>query len=280
MTALNPTLRILSLGAGVQSSVMALMVARGELGPMPDAMIFADTKFEPLGVYEHLNWLEGEITKLTNGRLPLYRVSTGDIRADHLDGVNSTGQRFASMPLFTEGGGKSRRQCTREYKIDPIRKKVRELLGLVPRQRVPKGVSVEMWIGISTDEAIRMKPARDKWQTNRWPLIEAEMSRNHCLQWFEKHYPGRKLAKSACIACPFHNDALWREMKMDDPASFAEAVEFDHAIRATGSTLRGMKEQQFVHRSMKPLDEVDFRNLEDMGQINMFGNECEGMCGV
>jgi hypothetical protein len=37
-------LRVISLGAGVQSTTMALMAARGEIAPMPDCAIFADTQ--------------------------------------------------------------------------------------------------------------------------------------------------------------------------------------------------------------------------------------------
>ena len=40
----SKSLTIISLGAGVQSSAMALMAAKGEL-PMPDYCIFADTGF-------------------------------------------------------------------------------------------------------------------------------------------------------------------------------------------------------------------------------------------
>lgn len=146
-------------------------------------------------------------------------------------------------------------------------------------RRVPRGTTAETWVGISTDEAVRMKPAREKWQETRWPLIEAGMSRQDCLEWFAEHYPGRVLAKSSCIGCPFHNDAQWRDMQREDPESFADAVFVDHAIRA-GGTLRGMKDEQYMHRSLRPLDEVDFRNIEDLGQLNFFANECEGMCGV
>ena len=64
-------------------------------------------------------------------------------------------------------------------------------------------------------------------------------------------------------------------MKLTDPKSFAEAVEFDEQIRTSQSG-----KVQFLHRTLKPLGEVDFRNLEDKGQLNMFNNECEGMCGV
>ena len=52
---------VISLGAGVQSSVMALKAACGELTPMPELAIFADTQYEPSAVYEHLAWLETQL---------------------------------------------------------------------------------------------------------------------------------------------------------------------------------------------------------------------------
>ena len=51
----------------------------------------------------------------------------------------------------------------------------------------------------------------------------------------------------------------------------------DAAIRDGG---KNADKKQYMHRSCQPIDEVDFRNLEDMGQLNFFNNECEGMCGV
>tara|TARA_R110001606_G_scaffold340650_1_gene488896 strand:- start:353 stop:583 length:231 start_codon:yes stop_codon:yes gene_type:complete len=54
-------IRILSLGAGVQSSTLALMIEKG-LVPMIDAAIFADTGAEPKKVYEWLNWLEKQVS--------------------------------------------------------------------------------------------------------------------------------------------------------------------------------------------------------------------------
>ncbi len=64
---------------------------------------------------------------------------------------------------------------------------------------------------------------------------------------------------------------------MNDTVSWLDAVEIDKIIR---NGLRGTKERLYLHRSLRPLDEVDFRNLEDMGQTNMFNEDCEGMCGV
>ena len=62
----------------------------------------------------------------------------------------------------------------------PIRRKIRELIGLRKRQRIPSGATIELWLGISTDEAIRMRTSRDRWIRNRYPLIEARMSRQDC----------------------------------------------------------------------------------------------------
>ena len=117
----NPDVRIISLGAGVQSTVMALMAAKGELDPMPDCAIFADTGYEPQGVYDHLEWLEKQLP------FPTYRVSSGNIKSDIQKGVNTTGLRFVAMPFFTKEGGMGMRQCTNEYKIVPLKKKTREI---------------------------------------------------------------------------------------------------------------------------------------------------------
>lgn len=261
--------RFLSLGAGVQSSTLALMIANGELEPV-EAAIFADTGWEPRHVYEWLDWLEKQLP------FPVHRVQRGNLREDTLR-RSTVQERIAAIPWHMKmpNGDRAmgRRQCTMEYKIQPLTKKARELVGLVPRQRA-KGVMCEMFIGISTDEALRMKPSQDAWKVHRWPLIEKSMSRNDCLAWMErKGYP--LPPKSSCIGCPFHSDHEWRLIKAD-PVSWADAIEVDKAIRQQP----GMRSQQFMHRSCVPLEQVDLSTAEDHGQIDMFNNECEGMCGV
>jgi hypothetical protein len=262
-------LRVISLGAGVQSTTLALMAAYGEIGPMPDCAIFADTGWEPKSVYDHLNKLQKAVS------FPIYIVSAGNLRDDLIKGSNSTGGRFAAVPWFTANGGMSMRQCTNEYKLVPIRKKLRKLLGYSKGQHIPAN-SVEVWIGISTDEIQRMKDARDKWQVNRWPLIETRMSRQECIKWLKKN--GWDAPKSACIGCPYHSDAMWRDMKLNDPISWNDAVLVDRAIRNGGSKWR---HEQFMHRSLKPLDEVDLSTAAERGQVEFgFIQECDGMCGV
>jgi hypothetical protein len=263
-------MKILSLGAGVQSSTLALMIAHGEL-PMVDCAIFADTQWEPKKVYDWLDWLE---TKLP---FPVHRVTKGNLRKDTLSRSNTTGQQFAAIPWHMKmpNGDRAmgRRQCTNEYKISPLNQKARALLGLKKGERA-KGVLCEVWIGISTDEALRMKPSTDAWKVHKWPLIDKKMSRNDCLKWMEKNnYPSPP--KSSCIGCPFHSDHEWRLIK-SDPDLWKDAIEVDLAIR----NQPGMRGEQYMHRSCVPLSEVDLSTAEERGQVDMFNNECEGMCGV
>lgn len=268
-------LRVLSLGGGVQSTTLALMAACGEVGPMPDCAIFADTGWEPKHVYEHLDRLEKLLP------FPVHRVSAGNLR-DTIGATRPKGNYLVlDIPVFvmTDGqpGGMTNRSCTRNYKIVPIQRKVRELVGLT-RKRAPKVPIVEQWIGISLDETIRMKPNREAWIESRWPLIEKRMSRNDCLRWMERN-GFEEPRKSSCIGCPFHSGHEWRAVR-DDPEAWADAIEIDERLRSQPPGAFRRKGELYLHRTCKPLAEVDLSTAEERGQLNMFLNECEGMCGV
>jgi len=269
-----PRLTVISLGAGVQSSAMALMAAHGEITPMPDHAIFADTGAEPIGIYRWLSTLTDLLP------FPVHRVMWKDGLEQNIIG-SVAGGRFAGAPFYTETAGSRegqlRRQCTREYKIQPIEKKLRELVGLAKGQRAKRGaVLAEVWQGISTDEIQRARKGLEGWQQFRYPLIEKRLSRSDCLRWMaEKDYP--KPEKSACVWCPYHADSQWRDQKLNDPASWAQSVAMDERIRAG---VRGTEQKLYLHRSLKPLAEVDFRNAKDFGQLDAFEDECEGMCGL
>jgi hypothetical protein len=270
-------LRIISIGAGVQSTTMALMAAHGEIGPMPDCAIFADTQSEPKKVYEHLSWLMSPNVL----PFPVHIVTRGSLRQEILDASAGIKGAWGRPPFFLANSdgttGMTRRQCTGDYKLDPIHKKVRELLGLKPRARSPKKQIAERWIGISLDEAIRMKPAKYAYERNRWPLVEKEMNRWDCLAWLSRNgYP--QPPKSACTFCPYHSDAMWRDMKDNDPESWTDACAVDAALRSGKHIM--LKGEPYLHRSLRSLPEVDLSTPEDHGQLNLFNNECEGMCGV
>jgi hypothetical protein len=274
----------LSLGAGVQSSTLALMAAHGEVTPMPNAAIFADTQAEPASVYRWLDWLEAQLP------FPVHRVTRGSLTEESLiirERKDKTGHWSKSLvPAFIENKDGTRgimgRQCTYSYKVEQLERAARRL-GEVKRGQ--KEVTVTQWIGISWDEIQRIKPSRVAWSQHRWPLVELRMGRRECLQWMLEHgYP--KPPRSACVYCPFHSDKEWRQLRDEEPDEFARAVKFEKDIQLVKSKTERIKGVPFLHPSLVPLDQVDFRTDIERGQLSLwleeqsFGNECEGMCGV
>jgi hypothetical protein len=258
-------LRVLSLGAGVQSTALLMLVLEGEVHA--DAAIFADTGWEPAAVYEHLGRLE--VLAAMRG-FPLFRVQSGDIRDTERQ------QAFYDAPYFLLHGdgshGMARRQCTHQLKLLPIRRKVRELMA--ERDIPVEPGAVEQLLGISVDEVQRMKPSDVLYVVNRWPLVERRWTRHDCRRYLLDQ--GVDAPRSACIGCPYHSDAEWRAMKRDRPEEFADAAAFELEVQQTEAGLRG---RPFLHASRVPLADVDLSTREDRGQLN-FDAECEGMCGV
>ena len=271
--------RSLSLGAGVQSTVLALMAERGEYGlPKPDVAVFADTGWEPPSVYEHLDWLQEQLS------FEVVRVSAGNIKDNILTGTSPDGNNYLGIPAFLVDAngnpGVAARQCTSKYKIRPINRFLRERLGIAPGRRAPKHVQVEIWMGISADETLRQKPSREEWATNRYPLIELGFSRAQLLKWFTEHYPGRYLPRSSCIGCPYRTDGEWKWLKANAPSSFQEAVFVDRALREVPVVRNAItrKGHAYLHKSRVPLSEVDFEEATDYDSYMV--EECEGLCGI
>jgi len=264
----------LSLGAGVQSSALLVLALTTDTVPTPDAVIFADTGDEPSWVYDYLATLA--MWSQRHG-VTVYLARKGRLSEWVIDRQRN-GERFVSVPVYTaapDGGreGMLRRQCTREFKVEPIVKKVRELLGYEPRRRVRE--SVRSMLGITIDEVQRMKPSWHKWITNTFPLVDLGLHRHDCMKIVtDVGLPEPQ--KSACVYCPYHSDTYWQWMKDAEPEAFAQAVAFDHAIR--DMTMRGRDQPAYVHRSCVPLDEANF-DTTDPDQVDMWA-ECEGMCGV
>lgn len=250
------------------------MIERGEIAPV-HAAIFADVGNEPRAVYEYLDYIDERTS------FPIHRVSAGNLGDDMIAALAGERSRCATPPFAVLSAkdraagnppGKLWRQCTRDYKIVPILRKVRELM---KEAGVKSAVQL---IGISTDEAHRMKPPRQKYLANEYPLIERLMSRRECLKWMESN-GYQTPPKSACYFCPYMSDARAREIRDTDPESWAKAVAFDRSLRNTRKTGdAAIHGEIFVHRSGRPLEEA----IDDSSHpsLDLFGEECEGMCGL
>ena len=260
---------------------MCLLAEQGAFGDKPDCAIFADTRWEPRAVYDNIQWLQSEVS------FPVIATSNGrSLRDDVVSGVNAQGHPWLTLPAYLadrdgQPAGINWRQCTKNYKLDPIRKEVQRILGVRPRQILSSETSVEMWLGITTDEALRVKPSRYWWIKHRYPLIDdLPMTREECLEWFAERYPQRSLSRSACIGCPFRSSSSWLDIKQSEPELYQEAVEIDAMLRSsTHNAGRMFRKRAYLHHRRIPLDEALAGDSQER-DVNGFINECEGHCGL
>jgi hypothetical protein len=259
--------KVISLGAGVQSSALLLLSDRGEIA-RADFAVFADTQAEPQEVYD---WLE--ILKKTVS-IPIYTASKGDIIADSYYRLEY-GDKWASLPFWIKGAGEdniAQRQCTNDYKIQVVQSEVRRVLGYAKGKHMKH--TVEMMIGISIDESIRMKDSRTPWIKNKYPLIfDKPMHRQQCIEYVNSII-NQKPPRSACYICPFKTNDEWKHIRDNYPDLWTKAIEFDNRTRQ----LQGFKGQTYLHKDRVPLEEANLEKVSN--QLDLFGNECEGMCGV
>ena len=271
---------ILSLGAGVQSSTIALMAKHGVIS-MPDCGIFADTQSEPKYIYEWLDWLRSQLP------FPVYTVSKGSLINDSLvmKVSKKTGKKCIAtkIPAYVKNPDGSRgifgRKCTADYKVAVIEKKIKELLG-IKRFNKKNSVMCEQIIGISADEQDREKPSRRSEIKNVFPLLDLRMTRQDCIEWMRNNgYPDPP--KSSCTFCPFHSDEMWINLKKSE--DWGTIVNFEKELQRLAAMDDVTLGVPFLHPSLIPIDQVVFRAKDKkhkLHQLNMFRNDCTGMCGV
>jgi hypothetical protein len=290
---------VLNLGAGVQSTTVYLKSMDRDwrvnpFSPDPlifDAAVFADTGEEPEAVYKHLDWLK------SLGGPPILVRSVGSRLGDDLQTgrrLPGKGQaRFAAIPAFTiiegQNPGRTKRQCSSEYKIEVIERAIRrDVLQLEPRKRIPKGTKVLQYFGISLDEKSRASRIWERYHVTHeskfephFPLIDRFMTRANCLEFLKDRVP-HPVPRSACVFCPFHTDAEWQAIKDRGGPDWARAVEIDSILRTSASVCnRDLRQTMYVHKACKPIDEIDFNPRVNPKELQLsFDVECMGVCGV
>ena len=271
---------VMSFGGGVQSSAIAWLAIKRDprllavtRGTLPDVWIFADTGDEPEEVYRHTERMRAEIVAAG-----FEFVTVG--RPGRLGDFATTTAGSVQIPAWIEVAGRDRRaplrrSCTREWKVRPIEKESRRIAGIDARKRGPSR-TVAQWLGISRDEAQRMKVSDHKWQWNVYPLISMRWTREDCEDYLRSI--GESAPKSACVFCPFHSDALWDSLS---PADLERAIEVETAMVSDWqASERPMKLQTrpSLHPSGIPISERPWIGNE--GESGSLDNECAGICGV
>ena len=270
-------MRVISLGWGVQSFALAAMSALGKL-PSVDAAIHADTTHERRETYEFAAkwtpWLEERGVRVVTVSA---RMSSRFIYEKNGPTHLPAFTRKASV-TYHEGRilgyrpkdatGMYRRSCTQRSKIAPIRQWM---------QANRNGKHVEQWIGITLDEWTRMRDSDVKYASLVYPFMDMlgeSWSRHKVMRWLHENDLEIPV-KSSCVFCPYHDKATWREIWKADNDNWRRTVEMDRLIRKKRIAAGYVGD---VHPSRLPIESVDLRNEQDHGQLELWGEECTGMC--
>ncbi len=268
---MNERFRTISWGRGVPSTTMAVMSALGHL-PHVDAVLHCNPGWEHSGTYDIGDWYS---TWLKKHGIYTEVIPTGDIREDGA-------KEHLHIPFWTATGGPLRRQCTRHFKIDPQKRRLRELLGYEPSTApAPPSGSIEQWIGFTIEEWHRMKDSRAQYIVNRWPLIEMRMTRQDCIDYLTEH--GLLLPPpSSCVGCPYKSASRWLQTTPDE---FAQAVEFDEANRHNplANTGNVTSPELYIWKEQNqpiPLAQANFRASAERERLARPGFQLPLMCGA
>jgi 3'-phosphoadenosine 5'-phosphosulfate sulfotransferase (PAPS reductase)/FAD synthetase len=258
---------VLLYGAGTQSTGLLLMMLDGYIDIKPDLVIFSDTFSEPKFVYEYMNKVIDYVDKLG---VDIIIVHHRNLESEIFEKYKK-GERVASLPLFSSNGGMIMRQCTGDYKINPVNRYIRYKY-CIKRRRKDSNPVVNRFFGMSLDEIERCKTSTDWFAINEYPLVLNRTYRHEVINYInEKHPELKNPPRSSCYFCPFHSNDYWRLLKEKHPDEFEKAVIIDEEIREKP----GLDNKHYLHRSLKPLKDIDFKKT----QYEIFA-ECEGYCGM
>jgi hypothetical protein len=240
-----------SWGKGLQSTCLGVMAVQG-LVKKPEAIITAETGWEHPHTYITQEYYKKYFED--NG-IPVYIVQSSSIKEDR------NKRKQGHLPLWTgDTGGPLHRECTYYYKIKPVRNKLRELCGLRldNKGRTLKN-TVFLSLGISFDEAERMKDSDRTWIKNEYPLVDMKFSREDCANYLSNLGLPVPL-KSSCMICPYKDTKSWEFTKLNYPKDFKEACEFDEEIREAPQAMKdkGYTFKLFLYKKCIPISEADF----------------------
>lgn len=206
----------MSYGGGVQTVAIITLVLEGKL-PRPDVLVMADTEREVVTTFEYLNqWVKPTLDKLgLQVEIAPHSLATVDLE--------SAGGEIL-LPAFTRQNGRIGKMptfCSNEWKQRVIRRWLKD----------KDIIDTDVWLGISLNEAERMKSSGLNWYRHVYPLIElVPMHRAQCVAQIQK-YGWPIPHKSRCWMCPNQSPREWKKMKQLNDGDFQKAVELESKLR-------------------------------------------------
>lgn len=268
------SLKILSFGAGMQSTALALMSCEnalaGEKGltpphprvPVYDLVVFCDLGLEPSWV---MNQVEFTRRACKDAGIP-FKVLDSPLYQDFMENFGE--RRTISIPWWTlrDDGHKSKmpRNCTIDYKIETISKYVRwEVLGYKKGQRLrPEDSKAhEMHMGFSYEEKQRCKESTNPMFVNHFPLVEMKLVRADNYAYIRDVW-GLETKASACTFCPFHRNYFFQHLKECMPGEYAQLLAVDELLRDK-TPKPPMDSDLFISRSRKRIADLTPEDCND-----------------
>ena len=203
---------VISYGGGVQST--ALVVLAMQRGWQIDEIVHVDLlDAEAPNTREYVKYFANWLWEThRRGITILQRDLYGDMLAN---------PAFTPAPWRARDGSfMLKRQCTRQYKVEPIR---RYLYDKYKREKI------RLMLGISVDEFHRMRDSGSARIENVYPLVDERLTRNDCRAILERAglIPP---PKSSCWFCPYRSVRSQSELLKQYPALREMAVELERRI--------------------------------------------------
>lgn len=271
-------MKILSCGAGMQSTALALMSCENKLilegkfkgfngtyhhqVPIYDVILFCDLGLEPRWVYEQVNFIKEACEW---AEIPFY-VLESDLHGDYTKLFGNA--RVVSIPFWStdENGkkGKMMRNCTLDYKINVMQKFVRsELLGYKKGERTKEEdlKAHEMHLGFSREEEHRCKENPHKMFVNKYPLCDMNLERKHNYAYIKDVW-GLETKASACCFCPFHRNYFFKYLKENYKEEYDKTVEFDEMLEREQPNTK-IRSKLYISRSRKRIADLTEEECND-----------------
>ena len=201
---------VLSYGGGHQTAGILALVKLGKL-PKPDIIIFADTGGEIPETYHHIKHYAMPLADELG--IP-FQIVTADIKGKGATLYEYSWEKNWMPQPFS-------RSCSKSFNVEPINRALRHYKGKE---------LVNMWIGISIDEARRRKDSRLKWINLVYPLLDHNLTRADCDEAI--HSIGMPMPpKSGCFFCPFNRTSRWRAIQKHTPDLYQKAIALEENAR-------------------------------------------------
>lgn len=239
----SENVEVWSCGGGTQSGAIAVLIKQGRL-PKPDIAFMTNTGRERSSTWP---FVEGFIRPA----LASVDVDLKIIQASEFARLDVFWGDTPLLPGYTTANGsvgKLSPYCSGKWKHDVAERWLRSI-----------GVeSCRNWIGISMDEARRIRAQHRPWMQLWYPLIfEVPMRRYQCVELIRLEGWLGDIPHSACWMCPNASDGEWLDMKNNWPDDFTSACDLEAEAR--------IKDPHFyLHPSCAPLGEVDFHAQHTM----------------